>query len=128
MYTVDLTLRNNFLYCTSNCYKNWPPHASDITGENIRKLASPLLFNFMAWILGFSDDPEDADYIELDEQTTSKIFSLCQDLVYISNKSKVQTPKSLAMTIRQISGSSGLIKILSGFGHCVSLSSTMAYD
>ena len=128
MYTVDLTLRNNFLYCTSNCYKHWPPHASDITGENIRKLASPLLFNFMAWILGFSDDPEDADYIELDEQTTSKIFSLCQDLVYISNKRKVQTPKSLAMTIRQISGSSGLIKILSGFGHCVSLSSTMAYD
>ena len=128
MYTVDLTLRNNFLYCTSNCYKNWPPHASDITGENIRKLASPFLFNFMAWILGFLDDPEDADYIELDEQTTSKIFSLCQDLVYISNKRKVQTPKSLAMTIRQISGSSGLIKILSGFGHCVSLSSTMAYD
>ena len=82
----------------------------------------------MAWILGFSDDPEDADYIELDEQTTSKIFSLCQDLVYISNKRKVPTPKSLAMTIRQISGSSGLIKILSGFGHCVSLSSTMAYD
>ena len=99
MYTVDLTLRNNLIYRTSNCYKNWPPHASDITGENIRKLASPLLFNFMAWILGFSDDPEDADYIELDEQTTSKIFSLCQDLVYISNKRKVQTPKSLAMTI-----------------------------
>jgi hypothetical protein len=51
MYTVDLTLRNNFLYFTSNCYKNWPPHASDITGENIRKLASPLLFNFMdSWV------------------------------------------------------------------------------
>jgi hypothetical protein len=32
----------------------------------------------MAWMLGFSDDPEDADYIELDvyDQTTSKIF-LC---------------------------------------------------
>ena len=27
-------------------------------------------------MLGFSDDPEDADYIELDDQTTSKIF-LC---------------------------------------------------
>jgi hypothetical protein len=30
----------------------------------------------MAWILGFSDDPKEADYIKLDEQTTSKIFSL----------------------------------------------------
>jgi hypothetical protein len=79
-------------------------------------------------MLGFSDDPEDADYIELDDQTTSKIFSLCQDLVYISNRGKVQTPKSqaLAMTVWQMSGCSGLIKILSGFGHCVTLSLTMA--
>ncbi len=130
MYTVGLTLRNNLHNCTSAWYKNWPPHASDITGENIRKLVSPLLFNFMAWMLGFSDDPEVEDYIELEEQITSKIFSLCQDLLYISNKGKVQTPKSLAlaMTVRQMSGCSGLIKILSGFGHCVSLSSTMAYD
>jgi hypothetical protein len=130
IYTVGLTLRNNLHDCTSAWYKNWPPQASDITGENGRKLVSPLLFNFMAWMLGFSDDPENADYIELDEQTTSKIFSLCQDLVYNSNKWNVQTPKSLAlaMTVRQMSGCSGLIKILSGFGHCVSLSSTMVHD
>jgi hypothetical protein len=61
------------------------PHASDITVEKIRKLVSPLLSNIMAWMLGFSNDPEDADYIELDEKRTSKIFSLCQDLIYISN-------------------------------------------
>jgi hypothetical protein len=62
-------------HCTSAWYKNWPTHASDITGENVSSL-SPLLFNFMAWMLGFSDEPEDADYIELDDQTASKIF-LC---------------------------------------------------
>ena len=32
------------------------------------------------------------------------------------------------MTVRQMTGCSGLIKILSGLGHCISLSSTMAYD
>ena len=32
------------------------------------------------------------------------------------------------MTIRQISGCSNLIKILSGLGHCVSLPATMAHD
>ena len=32
MYTVALTLRNNLHNCTSAWYKNWPPHASDITG------------------------------------------------------------------------------------------------
>jgi hypothetical protein len=30
----------------------------------VKTLVLPLLFNFMAWMLGFSDDPEDADYIE----------------------------------------------------------------
>jgi predicted permease len=29
----------------------------------VKMLVSPLLFNFMAWMLGFSDDPEDVDYI-----------------------------------------------------------------
>jgi hypothetical protein len=72
------------------------------------------LFNVMARMLVFSDDPESTDYIKLDEQITSKIFSLCQDFVYVSNNGKVQTPKSLAlaMTIWQMSG-------CSGFGHCV---------
>ena len=32
MCTVGLTLRNNLHDCTSAWYKNWPPHALDITG------------------------------------------------------------------------------------------------
>jgi hypothetical protein len=130
MYTVGLTFRNKLRGLTSNWYENWPPLASDFAAENVKKLVSSLLFNFIAWFLGFSDEPEDADYIKLDEKTTAIIFSLCQDLVYAANKGKVQTPKSLAlaMTVRQMTGCSSLIKILSGLGHCVSLSSAMAYD
>jgi hypothetical protein len=58
------------------------------------------------------------------------VFSICQDLIYNSSRGKFQTPKSLAlaMTMRQLSGCSGLIRILNGLGHCVSLSSTMAFD
>ena len=50
--------------------------------------------------------------------------------MYVCNKGQIQTPKSLAlaMTVRQISGCSNLIKILNGLGHCVSLPATMAYD
>lgn len=130
MYTVGLTFRNILRGLTSDWYPSWPPLESEFTPENVKKLVPPLLFNFIAWFLGFSDEPEDADYIKLDEKTTAMIFSLCQDLVYAANKGKVQTPKSLAlaMTVRQMTGCSGLIKILSGLGHCVSLSSTMAYD
>ena len=80
IYTVGLTLRNNLqrlfqnivhLLCTITGH-----HMHQILLVSVKTLVSPLLFNFMAWMLGFSDDPEDADYIELDDQTTSKIF-LC---------------------------------------------------
>ena len=66
----------------------------------------------------------------MDEEYAVKMYSLCQDLVYNGNKGRTQTPKSLAlaMAVRQMSGCSGLIHILNGLGHCVSLSSTMAYD
>ena len=130
IYMVSIALRNVLRGSTATWYANWPPSASDITAESVKKLVPPLLFNFITWFLGFSDEPEDVDYIDLDEKTTATIFSVCQDLVYLANKGKIQTPKSLAlaMTVRQMSGCSRLIKILSGFGHCVSLSSTMAYD
>ena len=130
MYAVSLKLRNNLRDYSSSWYENWPPFASDINVDNVKKLVSPLLFNFMAWLLGFSDDPESTGYIALDEKTTAKIFSLCQDMVYVASKGKVQTPKSLALPIavRQMSGCSGLINILNGFGHSVPLPTTMAYD
>ena len=107
MYTVGLTFKNILRGLTSDWYESWPPLASDFPAENVKKLVSPLLFKFIAWFLGFSDEPEDADYLKLDEKTTAMIFSLCQDLVYAA---KVQTPKSLAlaMTVRQMTGCSGL--------------------
>ena len=78
MYTVGLTLRNNL----QRLLQNIVHLIGTRTGHHmhqillVKTLVSPLLFNFMAWMLGFSDDPQDADYIELDDQTTSKIF-LC---------------------------------------------------
>jgi hypothetical protein len=50
----------------------------------------------MAWMLGFSDDPEDADYIELYvyDQTTSKSF-LCVkiwSIFLIGGKYRYQSP------------------------------------
>ena len=130
IHYVALTLREILRSPTASWYESWPPLASDITVETVKKQISPLLFNFVTWLLGFQDGPEDVEYVELEENVAVKVFSICQDLVYVCNKGRIQTPKSLAlaMTSRQISGCSNLIKILNGLGHCVSLPATMAYD
>jgi hypothetical protein len=130
LYLVALELRENIRSYHETWYQNWPPVASDITGESVRKVVSPILFNFISWVLGYSDDPEESEYADTGEECAVKVFSICQDLVYNSSRGKTQTPKalSLAMAVRQISGCSELVRILNGLGHCVSLSSTMAYD
>ena len=69
-----------------------------IAGESVRKLVTPLL-NFAAWLLGFSEDPEASEYVEDNENQAVKIFSFCQDLINVSRKGKIQTPKSLALVM-----------------------------
>ena len=130
LYSVALELRNNIRNNSKSWYQQWPPVASDLIGENVKKIVSPLLFNFISWLLGYSDDPQESGYVDMDEELAVKVFSVCQDLVYNSSKGRTQTPKSLAlaMAVRQLSGCSDVIRILNGLGHCVSLSSTMSYD
>ncbi len=131
MYFSALSLREIFRECAAqDWYTTWPPVAADINVANVKKLVPPVIFNFFAWGLGFSDDPEESKYVTLDDDRSLKLFSVCQDLLYIFSGGRTQTPKSLAlaMAVRQISGCSNLITLLNGFGHCVSLSSTMAYD
>ena len=130
LYLVALELRNNIRSNSESWYEQWPPVASDISGESVRKVVSPLLFNFISWLLGYSDEPQESEYVDMDEELTVKVFSVCQDLVYNSSKGRSQTLKSLALAIvvRQVSGFSDIIRILNGLDHCVSLSSTMSYD
>lgn len=130
LYSVALELKENIRSSSGSWYEQWPPLASDITSENVPQIVSPRLFNFISWVLGYFDEPEECNYVDLDEKLAVKVFSICQDLIYNSSKGKFQTPKSLAlaMTVRQLSEYSSLIRILNWLGHCVSLSSTMAFD
>ena len=130
LYLVALELRNNIRSNSESWYQQWPPVACDIIDKNVKKVVPPLLFNFIAWLLGYSDEPQEVEYVNMDKELAVKVFPLCQDLVYNSSKGRTQMPKSLAlaMAVRQLSGCSDVIRILNGLGHCVSLSSTMSYD
>ena len=130
LYSSALTLKENIRQHQESWYENWPPLAADMTGESVKKAVSPLLFNFVSWMLGYSDDPDESQYVDLDEKLVVKVvlFSICQDIVYNNSRGKTQTPKSLALSIRQISGCSAIIDILKVLGHCVSLPTTMSYN
>ena len=80
------------------------------------------LFNFIAWILGFSVEPVEESNASISVSETCKVVSIAQDLVYLPLKGKTFTHKSLAlaMATRHITGSVKLVKILHGLGHCVS--------
>lgn len=70
LYAVALGLKENIRSSSTSWYEQWPPLASDITGENVRKIVTPPLFNFIAWVLGYSDEPEECEYVDLDEELT----------------------------------------------------------
>lgn len=118
LYLVALELRNNIRCNSKLWYQHWPPVASDIASANVKKVVSRLLFNLISWLLGYSDDPQESEYVDMDEELALKVLSLCQDLVYNSSKGRTQTPKSLvlAMAVSQLSGCSDVICILNGSG------------
>ena len=58
LYSSAHTLKENIRQHQESWYENWPPLAADMTGESVKKPVSPLLFNFLSWMLGYSDDPD----------------------------------------------------------------------
>ena len=100
----------------------WPPVAADISIANVQEIVTPTLFNFFAWTLRFSDEAQTDSYVAVTEKQKLRIFSLVQDMIFVSSNGKKFTPKSLslAMAMRQLTGSSKVINLLNQFGHCMS--------
>lgn len=100
----------------------WPPLAADINDENVENIVEPSLFNFLAWTLGFSNDAQVSSYVAVTDKQNSRVKSLAQDMVLIASDGRKFTPKSLslAMAMRQLTGSSKVIELLNQFGHCLS--------
>ena len=62
-------------------------------------------------------------------QTHRRILSLAQDIIYASSKGSF-TPKhiALAVTVKHLTGSKELIRVLNRFGHCVSYDEVAKYE
>jgi hypothetical protein len=106
-----------------------PPLASDLMGDAAEKM-----FNFLSWITGACGEPVSASekkFVELDNDSDrQKILSICQDIIFLKSKGRRIVPKHLilGLTIRHVTGSSKLIDIVSGLGHCMSTKAVIDYD
>lgn len=129
LYTSALFLRNVLAKTPKSCGA-WPPTAKSMENDAIKNFVPYELFNFLAWSVGATDAVTLQEYASVDGDTQNKLFSIAQDLVYLSSKGRKDVPKHMAlgMTIRHLTGSSELIGIMNGLGHTVSHSKLLVYD
>ena len=89
-----------------------------------------VLFNLLAWITSASEEAAFDQYAKVSEDRKRRRLSIAQDIIFTAHNGNVFTPKhfSLGLTIRHLFGSSKLINILNGLGHCVSYGQVLEHD
>ena len=129
MYFTALEVKKLLTKC-KGVSSEWPPDSQDLTLSLARQSIPVKLYNFLAWCVGFSSDPIKDDRVELSSSEDANIVSIAQDLVYAESKGRKQTHKSLAlgMTVRQMTGSVRLLRILHGLGHTASTATVYRHD
>lgn len=109
----------------------WPPRAENVTVDACKQVVPAVLFNFLAWCTGMSMEVsmEDA-YVSVDQDQELKLMSVAQDLIHLESQGRKVTPKhaALGMTVRHMTGSSQLLGVLNGLGHCMSHSFILEHD
>lgn len=108
----------------------WPPDSTHLTLDTAEKIVPAKLYNFLSWMVGFNEDPEDDMFVTLPEEQHRRILSLSQDIIYLASKGRKAMPKqtSLAMAVRHITGSAQLIGLLNGCGNATSHTMVLEHD
>ncbi|XP_070538664.1 uncharacterized protein [Ptychodera flava] len=108
----------------------WPPKAEDVTLQRCQEVVPVKLFNFLAWCTGASTDFCPENYVKVSDDAQNKLLSIGQDLIYLSSKGRKTTPKhvALGMAVRHLTGSSSILGLLNGLGHCTSHSQILQHD
>ena len=121
LYQAAMILRDK-IQMQAGLEPHWPLLASDLTMERAMSVVPIPLFNFLAWISGSSKDAQVDEHVTVEDSTSNKLISIAQDIVHVSSKGRKLTPKSvsLGMSLRQMTGSSSALKLVSSLGHCMS--------
>ena len=108
----------------------WPPTASDLNLTSAVECTPVELYNLLAWMTGISDEVCYEGFVETSDENHRKLLSIAQDIMYLASRGRTPTPKHLAlgMTIRHWTGSSNLIGLINGLGHCASHSAVLEHD
>lgn len=112
--------------------KSWPPTPEEFSTSACENCVPSDLYNLIALCSGRLNE----DFLVSTQLPTlasadhAKILSICQDIVSLTHSGRRDTPKSLALglTLRHITGSQHISKLLHKFGHCSSYDSVLRYE
>ena len=78
----------------------WPPTSTDFERVKVKMSIPVLVYNFIAWAIGRSEDAFSMRYVPLtNKKDESLVMSLSQDLIYAASKGSNATAKSMALGI-----------------------------
>ena len=75
----------------------WPPTSDDLNVSEAKSVVPLELYNVIAWIVGATEEPTFTCYVDIPEDLTLKVISVCQDIMYFASKGWRQTPKSFIL-------------------------------
>lgn len=92
MYHTGLKLRQS-INALPSLDLPWPVRADSLTIENCLESVPAELINFIAVVVGATDEPVSSKVIDLPPSIKTKILPICQDIVILHSQGRKQTPK-----------------------------------
>ncbi|XP_038073202.1 uncharacterized protein LOC119741498 isoform X2 [Patiria miniata] len=86
-YSTALDIKRDIASIPSN-HDPWPPTSLNLTVDDARRIVPTKLFNFLAWIVGSSDDPKEDEMVKVVDGDERKILAMALDVIYMATREK----------------------------------------
>ena len=104
--------------------------AADVTSGKARYVVPADLYEFLCFRISNPDKVDASNPTACSTADERHILAIAQDLVHATTHGRLKTPKhiGLAMSVRHMTGSKQLIRMLNRLGHCCSYDDTEVVD